>query len=88
VAVISEDLGNPVSDAVKRWCENEGIPVTQQCLDLPETIERLASAHAVAAGRGTFVPALVYLFPGERELTFSNHQTSHSSVTLRLPFTR
>jgi len=68
VAVISEDLGNPVSDAVKRWCENEGIPVTQQCLDLPETIERLASAHAVAAGRGTFVPALVYLFPGEREL--------------------
>jgi len=68
VAVISEDLGNPVSDAVKRWCENEGIPVTQQCLDLPETIERLASAHAVAAGRGTFVPALVYLFTREREL--------------------
>jgi hypothetical protein len=68
VAVISEDLGNPVSDAVTRWCENEGIQVTQQCLDLPGTIELLASAHAIAAGRGTFVPALVYLFPREREL--------------------
>jgi hypothetical protein len=68
VAVISEDLGNPVSDAVRRWCENEGIRVTQQCLDLPETIKVLAGAHAIAAGRGTFVPALVYLFSLEREL--------------------
>ena len=68
VDIISEDRLNPCSAALESWCREQKIPVTWSCLDLPQTIARIAGASNIVAGRGTFIPSIVFLFPGERSV--------------------
>ena len=68
VDIISEDRLNPCSAALESWCREKNIPVTWSCLDLSQTIARVAGASNIVAGRGTFIPSIVFLFPGERSM--------------------
>jgi len=68
VDIISEDMLNPCSTHLEVWCRDQGIPVSSNCLQLSETIARIAQAKNVVAGRGTFIPSIVFLFPRARAM--------------------
>lgn len=70
VIIVSEDAANPCVTALTQWCRERRIPTHLQNAGLAETVEVIARSGAIVAGRGTFVPAIVSLFPRQRDLFF------------------
>lgn len=68
VVVLSEDHLNPVVAELVSWCQVRGLLVTQISSGLASTVSELVAAEALAAGRGTFVPAALSLKPKERDI--------------------
>lgn len=70
VTVVTEDTENPCVTGLERLCRERRIPTNLQKAGLTETIGVIAGSGAIVAGRGTFVPAIVSLFPRPRDLYF------------------
>ena len=70
VRIVAEDRANPCVTALQRWCRERNIPTHLHKAGLTETIEVIAGSGAIVAGRGTFVPSIVSLFPRPRDLFF------------------
>ncbi len=68
VVLLLEDNLNPVAAKLVSWCQARGIPVTKNSGGLESAVSELLAAGAVAAGRGTFVPAALSLKPKERDI--------------------
>lgn len=61
VTIVHEDFANPVLDGIVAASTALNIPITHQSGSVPEDIAVLMTARSLAAGRGTFVPAIVGL---------------------------
>lgn len=70
VTILAEDELNPSVRALHAWCDDIGLPSYLQIAGLTETIRTVARSTAVVAGRGTFIPAIVSLYPKPRNLFF------------------
>lgn len=70
VHIVFQDTQNPVMPGLIQLCERKKLGYTTQSGDLKDDIETLLGATNLAAGRGTFIPAIVGLSPHIKQVYF------------------
>lgn len=68
VELIAEDRGNPNHDLIVKWCTDSNVPLHLAGQDLGDAIRAVAHASNLVTARGTFVPAIVFLSEGPKEV--------------------
>jgi hypothetical protein len=70
VRLVSEDQESPCWKALVETCATQGIPLRQMGQSLDEALIEVASSANLVASRGTFIPAILFLFPKARRVFF------------------
>ena len=70
VRLVSEDQESPCWGALVETCSRRGIPLRLLGESFEEALTELASASNLVASRGTFIPAILFLFPKKRRVYF------------------
>lgn len=68
VEIVSEDSSNPCHELITTWCKQAGVRARALGEDFETALTSLARAQHLVAGSGTFVPAITYLFPLQRNV--------------------
>lgn len=74
VEFVTEDKANPVLEPLAEWCESSKVSFSFSGHSLPHAIERVALARNLVSANGSFVPAIVYLARGKRDV-YHFHKT-------------
>jgi hypothetical protein len=77
VILVAEDDQNPCYGMISNWCEEHQKNLHVTGLEFQDSLSAIAGARNLVSGRGTFVPAITYLFPLERTIyTFEHSRQS------------
>ena len=70
IRLVSEDQESPLWEALLTACREREIPLRVLGRTLDEALTEVASSSNLVASRGTFVPALLFLFPKKRRVFY------------------
>lgn len=68
VVIVAEDALSPALDLIADECNSLSIPFRIVGAELDDALREIVAARNLVASRGTFVPALVFLFPKPRTI--------------------
>jgi hypothetical protein len=68
VELVAEDHGNPNHGLILKWCEQKGLKVTERGETLSDAIDAVVNSSNLVSARGTFVPSLVFLSEGPKNI--------------------
>lgn len=68
VELVAEDHGNPNRDLILKWCEREGLEITEYGEQLSDAVQVVLTSSNLVTARGTFIPALVFLSEGPKNI--------------------
>ncbi|MDA7814738.1 hypothetical protein N8964_00725 [Pontimonas sp.] len=84
IRVVTEDSENPCLALIVDWCYENGRPVKVLGANIDEAVVEIATARNLVTSRGTFVPAIVFMYPADRNVFYFGaepHALYHSSGT-------
>jgi hypothetical protein len=70
VRLVSEDQESPCWKALVETCATQRIPLRLLGQSIEEAVTEVASSSNLVASRGTFIPAILFLFPKARRVFF------------------
>lgn len=68
VVVVSEDRLNPVHALIIEWCRKNEVTVEETGASLGEAIRVIMSASNLTSANGTFIPSLLFLSEGNKDV--------------------
>jgi len=68
VQVVAEDSANPNFSLIRSWCKQRNIPFSHHGETLNGAVTHVVRARNLVTARGTFVPSLVFLSRGKRNV--------------------